>query len=269
MNAIARTLGMWTLAGTVLVAAEFWDEKDFTTWSDQEVIAMLTDSPWSRQVTIVLRGPARGQRPDRVSRVDVGGATDGDAGDERGVPEPPELPSLQEPPDPNDIVYERNADEPELWGRGRADRATAASERVVLTVSWRSAPPAKRALVRRQVGVDARIPLEQQQFLAQLEPLYVVSVDGLPRQFARLAQDREALMAGSVLRRGDKGPIVAEDVEVFVGTGETVIIEYAFSRDDAITLGDEEVEFITKLGEIEVKRTFVLDEMVLGGELVM
>ncbi len=72
-----------------------------------------------------------------------------------------------------------------------------------------------------------------------------------------------------LLKRKNKRPIVAEDIEVFVGNGETVIIEYAFLRDDAITLDDEEVEFITRLGEIEVRRAFTLEDMVLGGELVM
>jgi hypothetical protein len=48
----AGTVGVWLLAGTALVgaAADFWEQKDFTTWSNQEVEEMLTDSPWSKQV---------------------------------------------------------------------------------------------------------------------------------------------------------------------------------------------------------------------------
>ena len=48
----AGTVGVWLLAGTALVgvAADFWEHKDFTTWSDQEVEEMLTDSPWAKQV---------------------------------------------------------------------------------------------------------------------------------------------------------------------------------------------------------------------------
>ena len=53
---LAGTVGVWLLAGTALVAADFWEEKDFTTWSDKEVEKMLTDSPWAKQVRIIVSG---------------------------------------------------------------------------------------------------------------------------------------------------------------------------------------------------------------------
>ena len=58
---LAGTLGLWIVVGAALAAADFWNEKDFTTWSDKEVEKMLSDSPWSRRVTIAIRGQgARG-----------------------------------------------------------------------------------------------------------------------------------------------------------------------------------------------------------------
>ena len=56
----AETLGVWIVACAALAAADFWEEKDFTAWSDKEVEKMLTDSPWSRNLTVALRGPAGG-----------------------------------------------------------------------------------------------------------------------------------------------------------------------------------------------------------------
>ena len=53
---LAGTLGLWIVVGAALAAADFWDEKDFTMWSDKEVEKMLRDSPWSRRVTIAIRG---------------------------------------------------------------------------------------------------------------------------------------------------------------------------------------------------------------------
>lgn len=269
MRAVARTLVLWILAGAVLVAADFWHIKDFRTWSDKEVESMLTDSPWSRQVAVVFLETAGCGGGASLGRPDV---RDGiHPGDEGGVRD--------------NLVYECSPGEPEPSGRGRVDgdvegvleslrsrahrakRFSATSERMILTVSWLSALPVKRALVRGQVGADARIPVEQQQFLAQLEPLYVVSVRGFPLQFARFAQHRDALMAETILKRENKGPISPEDVEVFVENGETVIIEYVFSRDEAITLDDKEVEFIAKLGQVEVKRTFNLEDMVFVDRL--
>ena len=49
---LAGTLGVWVVAGAALVAADFWETKHFTTWSDKEVEKMLGDSPWSREVTV-------------------------------------------------------------------------------------------------------------------------------------------------------------------------------------------------------------------------
>ena len=43
-------------ASSGLAAANFWDKKAFTTWSEKEVEEILTDSPWSQTVTIALRG---------------------------------------------------------------------------------------------------------------------------------------------------------------------------------------------------------------------
>ena len=53
---LAVTVGMWLLTGVALVAADFWVEKDFTTWSDKEIQKMLTDSPWAKQVRIIVSG---------------------------------------------------------------------------------------------------------------------------------------------------------------------------------------------------------------------
>ncbi len=107
-------------------------------------------------------------------------------------------------------------------------------DRITLTVSWRSALPVKQALARSQAGIGAPIPPAQRLFLIQHEPLYVVSVAGIPRQFAEEI-NRQALLAETVLARKDKPPIIAEDVEPFFVSDETVILEFAFLRDDPIT----------------------------------
>ena len=57
------------LASAALTAADFWEEKDFTTWSPQQIDKMLTDSPWAKKATIVL-GSLRGRRVRR--RLSVG-----------------------------------------------------------------------------------------------------------------------------------------------------------------------------------------------------
>ena len=242
MNTIARTLVMWIVACAAVAAADFWDEKDFTGWSDTEVEQLLTDSPWSRKVTIVLRRPGTGGGGGRGGFGGSPGGFGGGAADGfRGT------------------------------GGGRRGAAVfnPAPRRMTFTVSWRSALPVKQALVRTQIGLDAQIPREQQQFLTQLEPLYVVVVAGLPRQVARMAKNRNALMAETILKRQDRNPISPEDLVVFVENGETVTLQYHFPRDDEITLEDKNVEFITKLGQVEVKQEFKLEDMVFAEQLTL
>lgn len=53
---LAGTLGLWLLACVALTAADFWEEKDFTTWSDKEAVKMLTNSPWAKKITVLLGG---------------------------------------------------------------------------------------------------------------------------------------------------------------------------------------------------------------------
>jgi len=228
---------MWLVVCAALTAADFWDENDFSVWSDEEVQKMLTNSPWSRTVTIALGGPA-GRGGGRSGGGFAGGGAARLGGRGGG-------------------------------GRGGGDDFGPAPRRMTLTISWRSALPVKQAVVRGKIGADTRRLPERRQFLAQQEPLYIVSVAGFPRQFTRLAQDRDALIRETSLELEDREPIPAEDAEVLVENDETVIIEYAFSRDAAITVADKEVEFIAKVGEIEIKRTFKLEDMVFGEQLAL
>ena len=72
---LAGTLGLWIVVGAALAAADFWNEKDFTTWSDKEVEKMLSDSPWSRRVTIAIRGQGDRGSGDLFGGAGGGGGT--------------------------------------------------------------------------------------------------------------------------------------------------------------------------------------------------
>ena len=244
MNVAGRILGVWVLAGAALVAADFWDEKDFTTWSDEEVEKMLTDSPWAKRVRVSIGGPGSGGGFSPFSREEnyqrASAVRDGRA----------------------------RAGDDNIRGRGRGDGFAEGSPRVVLTVSWRSALPIKQALVRAQAGIGAAVPPEQRPFLIQQEPLYLVTISGIPRPFGE-GLNREAVLERTTLEREDADPIAAEDVEPYLVDGETFILEFAFLRDDPITLLDRNVEFVTELGEVEIKRSFNVQEMMFGDALAM
>ena len=242
---LAGTLGSWLLACAVLAAADFWEEQDYTPWSAEEVDEMLTDSPWSREVSVVVRGVG--------TRIlgpffGAGGAGDGGPRNTRMDSE----------------TRKRMAD----YLVARRASSSPVPESITLTVSWRSALPVKQALARSQSGIGAPIPPAQRVFLIQHEPLYVVSVAGIPRQLTE-GLNQQALLAETILARKGKQPIVAEDVEPFFESDETVILEFAFLRDDAITLLDREVKFVTKLGDTEIERSFELQDMMFGDALAV
>ena len=233
---LVGTLGVWVAACAALVAADFWEEKDFTTWSDKEVEKMLTDSPWSREVRIVLSGPvAEGNSRMRVSAPGPNGPGGFGGG-----------------------------------GGGRGGGFNRPVRRAEVTVSWIAALPVKQAQVRSEIGIDARIPPESQELLSQIEPYYLVSVSELPPPFVRLAQDIPAVVAEAELRRKDKEPISPYDVQIFRDDADRSIqVVYRFPKTDEITLDDKDVEFVTKLSGIDVRKKFKLKDMVFGDQLAL
>ena len=233
MNMTARILGVWVLAGTALIAADFWDEKDFTTWSDKEAQKILSDSPWAKQV-----------------RVPIGGPSSGD-GFSRGLG----LGAVAPPPSGD-------------GNSGRGNAFPESPQRIVLTVSWRSALPVKQAFVRTQIGVDAGVRQVDQQFLDNPETSYVVAVIGLPEAFAQLSGRSPELTAAASLKLDRPDPILAESAEV-LREGDSVVGIWFFPRSAAITLDDKDVEFIANLGPLQFKRKFKLEDMLFHGELVL
>ena len=107
-------LGVWICLSGSLLAANFWEERFFTSWTEEEIEQMLTDSPWSRKVTVVLDESRRSRARRRAANA-AGERDDG----RRLIP-------------PSDI--------PPLEGIGPVP------ERMTVTVSWRSALPVKQAL---------------------------------------------------------------------------------------------------------------------------
>ena len=241
---IIKVLGIWFIAyGALTAAADFWEEKGFTSWSDREVEEMMTDSPWSRTVTVALRIPAAGR--------DFGASSIGRGGSNMFGVRLPDGAGDRNEANPGDDRRPSNR-----FG------ATSSPQRAALTVTWRSALPIKQAVVRSDVGRNQQIPSELQQFLEQDEPYYVVSVSGIPEQL------HQAAISETFLRRDNGKAIAPYNVEV-VEQGELSMLVWYFPRHDAITLEDDEVEFVTKLGDTEIRRSFQLEDMLFEGLLAL
>ncbi len=83
-TAVLMTLG---LAAVALLAADFWQTKKFTDWTDKEVQKILKDSPWARPVEVRLGGGGGG-----LGEAGGGGGPGGGGGGEASV----RLPAVRE-----------------------------------------------------------------------------------------------------------------------------------------------------------------------------
>ena len=142
----------------------------------------------------------------------------------------------------------------------------------------------KQALVKSKFGNEAATAAQAKAILENQEPYYVIAVERLPRmgmgrragagapaggaeEGADPAERMRQMMARStsILRKG-KEPIKPEDVKI-ANAEKTMTMYFLFPRSEAITLEDKEVEFVTKLGPLEIKRKFKLQDMVFAGKL--
>ena len=219
------------LAACAVLAADFWDEKEFTDWSDRDVQRMMTNSPWAKRITVVF---PRAPQTALNDRNPVAGGIGGVGGGGRGG---------------------RGFGGGDGFGPTRQSR---------LVVQWRSALPMRQAIVRGRIGEGRALDSAGRQLLAQRPTGYFIVVAGLPRPFARL--DPAALTAGARLERPGKRPILPVEAAA-EPEGNGAVILYLFPRGDAITLADEEVEFVTEIAEASIERTFELEEMVFNGRL--
>ena len=121
---------LWVAVGLGVVAADFWEEKPFRSWSDGETNKILTDSPWADEIAVAL--------PPQLSS-SAGGGTGGVSSPAAGGGGGGAAPQ-----------------------RARGRESFSNVSRVRMSVSWRSALPVKQALLREQVGEGWRtLPRER------------------------------------------------------------------------------------------------------------
>ena len=224
---------LWVAVGLSVVAADFWEEKPFRSWSDQEVNQMLTNSPWADEVAVALPPQLRPSGAAGGGGFDTGGGGGGGTAPTRE----------------------------------REQESFANVSRVRMSVSWRSALPVKQALLREQIIGEGAEPSAEN--LAYLEPdtrFYIIGVLGVPTQFGRVPTDQ--VRAESFLEREDKPPITADGV-LFQPRQDGLLLLVAFPKTDPVTLEDQDVEFVTNLGGFSIKKRFRLRDMVLQGGLAL
>jgi hypothetical protein len=250
MKYLSRFLFALGCTALVLIAEDFWVKKPYTDWSEKDAAKLLVNSPWSHDVVISggptpemagggtgRRGTAAGENPGAVGQ-NAGDMSGGGGGGGAGRGRPGSM--------------------GEMGGGGGAPSMT-------VHVRWQSALPIRQALVVNKLGHEKADSDQAKQFVGQTIPYYVVAVVGLPvNMTARIPDDQLAELAKTAtLVRKDKDPIAAESAQKMPGEG----VAFLFPKTAAITLDDKEVEFVSKVGRLEVKRKFKLKEMVLADKL--
>jgi hypothetical protein len=228
---------------TLVRAADFWETKKYTDWTDKEVERILKNSPWAQRVDLPLArgmggGPGMGgpggRLPGGGGPAEEGGGAGGPGGGPGGG----------------------------LGGAGGAGYEP--PPMIPLYLRWVSALPIKQALVRLRFGAEAATSPEAAQMLARDEGAYIVAVEGLPLRM--LGGPLEQLKERAQLRVRGAEPVAPNNVQGRQQQGVAEIYFY-FPKSREITLEDKEVEFLLKLRMGDVRRKFQLKKMVYGGKL--
>ena len=135
-----------------------------------------------------------------------------------------------------------------------------AAPQLKLTVTWRSATPIRQAAAR--ATGDAAVSAEEKKLLDRADELYIVALGGVPGFYMRLVPGAATT---TFLKRNGKPPIALSEGGLL--PGQTLTLFFGFPRTDPITLDDKDVEFVTKLGQIDIKKKFTLKDLVFHGRL--
>ena len=269
---LLRGIAIASLSAAALWAADFWASKSYTEWSAKEVDKVLTGSPWSQKVTVVMNRGGFGGGSDSRGGGGFGGpggaggggfGGGGVAGGSGGGPA-----GGGGGAGGGGVGRSgRSGGGGGGGGRGGGGGGQGMAPAMTVFVRWFSSIPVKQAMVRSRYGDEVATAKDAIDYLARQEKFYVVTVAGLPGRMAGMVQrNPDALKQGTMLKRKKKEPIKPEDIQT-QAQQESANFFFMFPKTDAITIDDKDVEFIMKTERFELKRKFKLKNMVFNGEL--
>lgn len=261
--------------GLTALAADFWKDKAYSQWSDDEVTKMLANSPWAQSTKASSPNQGMGQR---------GGGRRGGGGGMGG-------PRIGFPGGGGGGGYPGGGGGYPGGGGGGNPRGGGGGSipSFTATIRWQSALPVREALLR-QSGVTKADDSQVAEKLTAPVTSYVIALVGLPANLPtssgrygrgtstdnRGGDDRDKdsadqdadqldrLKSGTRLNPKDRASIYPEKVERDKD-GQTIV--FTFPRTTPISLDSKEVEFVTRVGSIEIRHKFKLKDMVYQGKL--
>jgi hypothetical protein len=234
-------------------ADEQWKDKPAAQWTEHDAQAILSDSPWAKQVVPAVENSSNGHQRSRVGTGGTGGSGAGIPGIRIGG------------------IGIGGMGGPRMGGRGggmgrptsQTDPGTGGSDGSgtkppTLTVRWESALPVQEAHLKLPDSNGPSID----------EDYYTVAVLRLPKRFVRgdVADFEKRLKSQGELKREGKKTIHSSDAKV-LDQDDGLTILFKFSRIGEIKPDDKAVEFAAYIGNLQLDQIFELNEMTLGGKL--
>ena len=234
----------------MLWAADFWESKPFTDWNDKELRRVLTNSPWARQTNTVTTN-ARPPLP------------------------PPDTPASGFPAGDGSLIRQPNFGR--AGGTGADPAATlpdtSFDQGLPILIRWQTALPIREAQMRAKYGKEAATAPGAKKILDQDPTVYVISVTGIPGSLVNLGgaetakrsiQDQTTL---TVRGKPALHPNAVEFARSGDNGGENVDVLLAFPKTSPFTVADQEIDFASHIGTVDVKYRFRLKDMVFRGKL--
>ena len=276
------------LGNLALGANKFWEKQEYTEWSEKEVLVLMNKSPWSQRVKLRLRNlaslggdPGYDHRQDMVldrttarERLGEQWARDGGVEAVQGSSEAGVGAAAAKP---NDVFGTVAEEERRVMSTRRVGIAHPDDTFLLpVTLRW-YALPLRHAVIRWEfLRKNKKVHWKTPEH-------YTIGLSGLPAEMFPSDQERlkaigERLRLETFLKIKGREPIPCHGL--FVKRSEVIDLRAApwrdavevymmFSREGSnqVTLADKKVEFVTRIGSLQVKRKFKLKDMVYNGKL--
>lgn len=258
-----KRYGILLLFSMGLVAAN-WTAKDFKDWTEKDARALLTDSPWAKQIPmpangrpdiLVMEPGANGAPPPSAS---LGNPSNTTTGTNMTVSANP---GSAGPADPNGLHTLPTTSTPSAV----SGNSGAPPFPQFITIIWASAVPVRLAVLKLRSG--AKTPTDSEVADAmKIRAHYTIAVFGLPAPAEGL--DVQGLATLAALKVSGKMPITATKSE-YRKVGRQDVYLFQFPKTAAISTMDQQVEFKLRLDHTDLKKKFDLEAMRYHGEIAL
>ncbi len=237
---ITRILLCACLGTALFAGADFWEQKPFAEWSQEEVVHLLVDSPWGKTDSEMMDF-REAEEAGPVTWKDLG--IEGRGGNTPAIKDGSPVGGIGAPKSKNKIVADIN-------------------------VRWSSALPVRQAAALTKFGKDDLKLPEARRLLEQQSEFYVLEISGVPPAIAaRGTESLEANLYRNAFLRTASGRTFTPDSVYVTARGASLDISIRYAKTNPITLADKQLVFKAEYGLLKIERRFKLKDMVYQGRL--